>query len=276
MDYNITNNVFPKKALSQNFLKDKNIIDKEIAIANINENETILEIGPGLGALTFEIAKKAKKVIAIEKDKDLVKILKTKIKYENIDNVEIIEGDILKTEIPAFDKCISNIPYQISSKITELLGKQQKLSILIYQKEFAERLVAKVGSKNYSRISILAQYHFKPKISSSVSKKCFYPIPKVNSAIVVLEPRKDKPTINDVKLFFNLVRGLFTHKNQKVSKAFEHSKREFAIDKKRLKEISKNLKWADMRVRDLDTEKLAEIANDLFEKGFLNQIKDSI
>lgn len=257
--------IIPKKYLGQNFLRDESVIEKEIALADIKKTDTVLEIGPGLGALTRFIAGKAQKVIAVEKDSALADMLEKNLKDENIANVEIIRGDILKEKLPHFDKCVSNIPYQISSKITELLGRKHVPSVLIYQKEFAERIVAKNGSKNYSRISVMSQYFFNPKIEHIVGTNAFYPQPKVNSAIVTLSPRKDRPKVIDEELFFRLVRGLFAHKNQKVSKAFEHSKREFNLDKKKLRETGRSLKFANMKVRDLYIENLAEMANQIHD-----------
>ena len=261
----------PMKKLGQNFLVDKNIVKLEIKEAEVSADETVLEIGAGYGALTLELAKTAKKVIAVEIDDELVPLLEKRLAEEGLKNVDIICEDVLKAEMPSFDKCVSNIPYQISSKIIEMLGKYGKFSVLIMQKEFAVRLVAQPGEKNYSRISILAQYHFIPVFVRKVGNKCFYPVPKVDSAIVKLFPRKVKPFVSDEKFFFQFVKAVFIHKNQKLWKAVSHSKREMELDKKILSELGKKLTDADMKVKDLDIDRVAAASNemhDLFkEKG---------
>ncbi len=261
----------PAKKLGQNFLVDKNIVKLEIKEAEVSADETVLEIGAGYGALTLELAKNAKKVIAVEIDDELVPLLEKRLAEEGLKNVDIICEDVLKVEMPPFDKCVSNIPYQISSKIIEMLGKYGKFSVLIMQKEFAERLVAQPGEKNYSRISILAQYHFIPVFVRKVGKKCFYPVPKVDSAIVKLFPRKVKPFVSDEKFFFQFVKAVFIHKNQKLWKAVSHSKREIEVDKKILSELGKKLTDADMKVKDLDIGRVAAASNEMHalfkEKG---------
>jgi len=261
----------PAKKLGQNFLVDKNIVKLEIKEAEVSADETVLEIGAGYGALTLELAKIAKKVIAVEIDDELVPLLEKRLAEEGLKNVDIICEDVLKAEMPPFDKCVSNIPYQISSKIIEMLGKYGKFSVLIMQKEFAERLVAQPGEKNYSRISILAQYHFIPVFVRKVGKKCFYPVPKIDSAIVKLYPRKVKPFVSDEKFFFQFVKAVFIHKNQKLWKAVSHSKREMEVDKKILSELGKKLTDADVKVKDLDIDRVAAASNEMHalfkEKG---------
>ncbi|MEA3229749.1 MAG: 16S rRNA (adenine(1518)-N(6)/adenine(1519)-N(6))-dimethyltransferase RsmA [archaeon] len=259
----------PVKKHGQNFLVDKNIIRLEIDEADISKNDTVLEVGGGYGALTFELAKKAKKVIVIELDDSLVSILETRIEKEDIKNVEVIHGDALKIDFPDFDKCVSNIPYQISSKVVEMLGKYGKFSLLIMQKEFAQRLVAVPGDKNYSRISILTQFHFVPVFVRKVGRKCFYPSPSVDSGIVKLFPRAVKVKVCDEKLFFRFVTAVFIHKNQKLWKALSHSKRDMKMDKAVLSEIGRKLTDADVRVRVLDIERLAAAADEFY--GFVKK-----
>ena len=254
----------PLKKFGQNFLVDKNIIGLEIKEAEVSADEIVLEIGAGYGALTAELAKKAEKVIAVEIDRDLALILEKKLDEGGLKNVDVIREDVLKADIPSFDKCVSNIPYQISSKIIEMLGRCGKFSVLIMQKEFAERLVAQPGEKNYSRISVLAQYYFIPVFVRKVGRKCFYPVPKVDSAIVKLYPRKTRPEVIDEKFFFRFVTAVFIHKNQKLWKAVSHSKREMEVDKKILSELGKKLSDADVKVRMLDIERLARAADEFY------------
>ena len=153
------------KNLGQNYLIDKNKRDQIINFGNIDENDIILEIGTGIGTLTIEIAKKAKKVIAIEQDKNICDILAERLKDEKIDNVELINDDALKVDFPKFNKIISNLPYQISSPITfKFLNYDFDLAVLMYQKEFAQRMNGKVGTKNYSRLSCMLYFKCNTKL----------------------------------------------------------------------------------------------------------------
>ncbi len=254
-------NIRPDKKLGQHFLADKNIIKKEVLLAGIAPAETVLEIGPGLGTLTRELLNKAKRVVAIEKDGKLAEILEAEIPDARL---KIIRADAVEIDFPDFDRCVSNIPYEISSQIILRLGGCKKPALLILQKEFAERMAAKPAGKNYSRLSVLSQYFFHVEILGIVSKHSFFPAPKVDSAIVRLAPRSDaekrKFGIDDKEFFFKTVRALFQHKNQSVRNAFIHSRYEFGLGKSEVKLVSLSLDYADMKVDTLAIEELAEIA----------------
>lgn len=256
----------PSKKLGQHFLIDRNVIRREVEEAEIKENETVLEIGPGLGFLTKELVKKARKVVAIEKDKKLIEILKNELK--DAKNVEIMQGDALRVKWPSFDKCVANIPYQISSGVIENLGKKQKFSILILQKEFAERLIAEAGKENYSRLTILARYFFTPVIVLDVPRNAFCPQPEVDSAMVKLYPKKSKPNVKDEKFFFLLTRALFNHPNQNVAKAFIHSRHEFRLSKEKAQEIARSLPLREKKVYHLSLDEIAQISNHLANLSF--------
>ena len=173
------------KNLGQNYLIDKNKRDQIINFGNIDENDTILEIGTGIGTLTIELAKKAKKVIAIEQDKKIYEILAQRLKEEKIDNVELINDDALNVEFPKFNKIISNLPYQISSPITfKFLNYDFDLAILMYQKEFAERMNGEVGTKNYSRLSAMLYFKCNVEKLTDVSSESFIPKPQIDSTVV--------------------------------------------------------------------------------------------
>ena len=173
-----------KKKIGQNFLIDKQVVKREINYADLSKNDIVLEIGPGEGILTKILATKAKKVIAIEIDSRLVEKLEPTLP----DNVRLINSDVLKIDfntIPAFNKVVSNLPFQISSPITfKLLEYPFTKAVLIYQKDFADRMVAKQGSKDYSRLSVGVYYKAHCRILETVSRKCFYPTPKVDSCII--------------------------------------------------------------------------------------------
>ena len=254
-------NIRPDKRLGQHFLVDKNIIKKEVELAGIKPDETILEIGPGLGFLTKDLLCRAKHVIAIELDARMAEVLESECGCECL---KIIRADALDVDFPAFDRCVSNIPYEISSQIIAKLGRYGNPAILIMQKEFAERLAAKPKDKIYSRISVLSQYYFNAELLGAVSKNSFFPAPKVDSAIVRLIPRtaaqKKALGVEDEEFFFAVARALFQHKNQSIRNAFIHSRGEFGLEKDAAKIISGKFSGADRKVDSLSIKELAEIA----------------
>ncbi|MBU4246671.1 MAG: 16S ribosomal RNA methyltransferase A [Nanoarchaeota archaeon] len=293
-----------KKSLGQNFLVDKNIIRKEAELAQIKPGETILEIGPGVGFLTRELLLRTKnhlasarsflnrrfksleqrsceriparsekrtagKVIAIEFDKNLADILEKEFQKEIAEKkLEIIYADALEIDFPKFDKCVSNIPYEISSKIILKLGKCKKPAVLIIQKEFAERLIALPGAREYSKISVMSQYYFRTELLHIVSKKSFFPSPNIDSAIVRLEPQSEafikSLGIADESLFLKIIHALFQHKNMTVRNALIHSRGEFGLDKETAKKIAENISLKGTKVRMLDLIMIAQIAGEMY------------
>jgi len=203
----------PSPVLDQNFLIDKGVLERETKYAEIRKTDTVLEIGPGLGFLTELISKQAGKVIAVEKDKRLEKILSNELKQKNI---ELIFEDCLKISFPKFDKIVSNIPYSISAPLTfKLLDYDFEKAVLCYQKEFAEKMVAKPGSSDYGRLSVMIQYYFNAEIKEIVPKTCFHPQPKVDSAIGMLS----KKNMERDKKFDEFVREIFRYSSKNVGTA---------------------------------------------------------
>ncbi|MEE0939344.1 16S rRNA (adenine(1518)-N(6)/adenine(1519)-N(6))-dimethyltransferase RsmA [Methanobrevibacter sp.] len=226
------------KNLGQNYLIDKNKRNQIVNFGEIDEDDIILEIGPGIGTLTIELAKKAKKVIAIEQDENICKILTTRLKDEKIDNVELINDDALKTDFPEFNKIISNLPYQISSPITfKFLDYDFDLAILMYQKEFADRMNGEVGSKNYSRLSAMLYFKCNVETLTNVSSESFIPKPKIDSTVVKLTPKENKIEDIDFETYSNFTKALFQHRNKKIRNALIDSRHIISnIDKKVLKQ----------------------------------------
>ena len=226
------------KNLGQNYLIDENKRNQIVNFGEIDEDDIILEIGPGIGTLTIELAKKAKKVIAIEQDENICKILTTRLKDEKIDNVELINDDALKTDFPEFNKIISNLPYQISSPITfKFLDYDFDLAILMYQKEFADRMNGEVGSKNYSRLSAMLYFKCNVETLTNVSSESFIPKPKIDSTVVKLTPKENKIEDIDFETYSNFTKALFQHRNKKIRNALIDSRHIISnIDKKVLKQ----------------------------------------
>lgn len=238
------------KNLGQNYLIDKNKRDQIINFGNIDKNDVVLEIGTGIGTLTIELAKKAKRVIAIEQDKKICEILAKRLKDEKIDNVELINDDALKVEFPKFNKIISNLPYQISSPITfKFLDYDFDLAVLMYQKEFAERMNGEVGSKNYSRLSAMLYFKCDVEKLTDVSSESFIPKPEVDSTVVGLTPKENKISPEDFKIYSDFTKALFQHRNKKIRNALIDSRHIVTkLDKKEMKK----------RMNEIESEQLEE------------------
>ena len=260
-----------KKSLGQNFLIDKNIINKIIKVADIKKNKTIMEIGPGYGNLTESILSlMPKKILAVEKDKELFLFLKDK--YKNLKNIEIINRDILDLiNLENFEKNVTvfgNLPYNISTKIlASLITLNQwppwydKL-IFMFQKEVANRILAKTYSKEYGRLSVLANWRFNIKKHFDISKNCFFPKPKVDSTLLSFIPKKiNNFNLKNPKNLEFVTRILFSNRRKMINKNFHKL---FKNKTSVIKEINIDLK---MRPGELTNETYYEIAkayDDLF------------
>ncbi len=214
----------PSKRLGQNFLIDKNILNKIIESADIKSNDIILEVGPGIGTLTQELAQRAKKVIAVEKDKTMIEILKETLKGFN--NIEIIQGDILKIDyLKLIENCklkienykiVANIPYYLTSPLIRMFLESVKPPhdfVLMLQKEVAQRICSK--PPNMSLLAVSVQFYAEAKIISYVSKNCFWPSPKIDSAIIKITPNKNNKNI-DADLFFKIVKAGFSQPRKQL------------------------------------------------------------
>lgn len=209
----------PKDFFGQNFLVDGEVLSSIVQAAAISKNDTILEVGPGLGVLTWELVQKAGKVIAVEKDKSLVPILKSNLK--EFKNLTILNEDILsfhlEKSISGPYKVVANIPYYLSSHLFRYLldlKLKPELIVLMVQKEVGERIVATPGELSILGISV--QMKADVKIARYVSKQSFWPIPKVDSAIIIIKPKNKYPQIKDEKLFFRIVKAAFSGKRKQI------------------------------------------------------------
>lgn len=217
-----------KKSLGQNFLSDLNILRNIVAAGDVTDQDNVIEIGPGIGALTEQIAKRAHKVVAFEIDENLLPVLdETLMDY---DNVKVINEDILQANLPdvvknEFEpghpiKLIANLPYYITTPI--LMGVLQSTVdfaaiVVMMQAEVADRLVAEPGSKAYGSLSVVMQYRAHVEVAFNVPRTAFIPQPNVDSAIIRLTPREALP-INpyEDKALFGFVKGCFAHRRKSL------------------------------------------------------------
>jgi 16S rRNA (adenine1518-N6/adenine1519-N6)-dimethyltransferase len=211
----------PKKWLDQHFLIDPRVLRKEVDLAGLTDRDVVLEIGAGNGVLTKSIAEKALKVIAIEKDPRLVGLLSSTCPA----NVEIIQGDALQLEFDPFDKVMGNLPYSISSPLVfKLLDYDFQLGVLAFQHEFARRMIAQPGTRDYSRLSVMVALRTRGvSVALKVPRRAFWPAPEVDSALVVLTPggaQFANPSSAEV------IRLIFCHKRKKLLNALRDSEQE--------------------------------------------------
>ncbi|MCL4383568.1 MAG: 16S rRNA (adenine(1518)-N(6)/adenine(1519)-N(6))-dimethyltransferase RsmA [Candidatus Micrarchaeaceae archaeon] len=242
------------KKLGQNFLINKHIAEFE---ANFGKNKNVIEIGSGLGILTQELINSAKKIMSIEKDENLYKLLKNEFndKYKNLVLINKDIFEINDTELKNFDIIISNIPYNISSKILTLLAKLKLDAVMCLQKEFVEHMTAKPGTKKYSKLSVFSYLQFNIDILKQINANNFYPKPKINSTIIYL---KFKKNIDENKL--KLISLLMMHKKKKLRNAFFNSIKNLNISKEKAEQIIENCQYKDEKVFKIDPDQLMNIA----------------
>jgi len=220
---NLGDNFRPSKSLGQNFLHDKNILRRIVKLAEIKTGDEVLEIGPGLGALTTFLADDATRVVAIEKDKRLEETLGEL--FGDRHNVELIFQDALKADFREFYsgkklKVVANLPYSISSPILiKLLGVRDIVSsmVVMLQLEIGERICAPPGNKTYGSLSVLLQTFMDVKIEFRVSPECFWPKPRVDSAVLTLLPlKKPRTIVSDEQLFEKVIRAAFSSRRKMI------------------------------------------------------------
>lgn len=245
----------------QHFLVDERILDRIVSYAEIRPDETVLEIGAGIGNLTERLMKQAGKVIAIEQDPKLVAVLFDRL--GNDDRLHILPGDVLRTELPPFDKVVSNLPYSISSEITFKLFKHKfDLGILMYQYEFAQRMVACANTEDYSRLSVNTNYFADASIIMEVPPSAFSPPPEVNSAVVKLVPRTSTFDVANEGYFLDLVTAVFGQRRKKMRNSLMNNRHILQVNSDIINSLPREL--LDKRPENLEPRELAWIANELY------------
>ena len=260
-----------QKRYGQNFLIDSNILEKIVASAGITQDDTVLEIGPGIGTLTQHLAESAKKVICVEIDKNMIPVLEYTL--ADFDNVTVINQDILKADIVNIlkengaesAKVVANLPYYITTPIImELLEKDlpiESITVMI-QKEVAERMQTGPGSKDYGALSLAVAFYSNAEVKMTVSPNCFIPRPNVDSAVIRLDKLKEPAVkVKNRAEMFRIIKGAFEQRRKTLTNALSHSSA-YKTDKKNIEnallEMGKNI---NIRGEELILEEFARLSD---------------
>lgn len=268
-----------KKDLGQNFLTDENIVLKIVDALELKDDEVVLEVGPGMGSLTQKLADRAYKVYAVEIDSRAVEMLKETL--SEYDNIEIINKDILKTNLKDIldeeikdgrkIKFISNLPYYITSPILMKVLEDEvefKNIVVMLQKEVATRLNAKVNSKDYSSFTVAVDYYADVERLFNVPKTVFVPMPKVDSTVLRITPRKkDGIEVKDEKVFFKVVKAAFLNRRKMVFNSLANG---LSLNKDLLKQALINSGLDEkVRAENITIEQFAKLSNEI--NSFINK-----
>ncbi|MDL2261787.1 16S rRNA (adenine(1518)-N(6)/adenine(1519)-N(6))-dimethyltransferase RsmA [Methanimicrococcus sp. OttesenSCG-928-J09] len=203
--------------MDQHFLTDAAALDEIVSAAQLEPSDIVLEVGGGIGNLSERIAPRVSKLIIIELDPQMVHILKSRLSvYQNI---EIIPGNVMDVDLTnlGFNKIVANLPYSISSDVTlKFLQSEFDSAVLMYQYEFAQRLTAAPGGKDYGRLSVHVQYKSDAEMILKVPKESFEPAPKVDSAVIRLTPRPASYSVENTDFFYSVTKALFSQRRKKI------------------------------------------------------------
>ncbi|MGE5297744.1 MAG: 16S rRNA (adenine(1518)-N(6)/adenine(1519)-N(6))-dimethyltransferase RsmA [Acidobacteriaceae bacterium] len=215
----------PKDYMGQNFLVDQDVLDRIVSAADLKPSDEVLEVGPGLGVLTSELVKKCSKVVAVEKDRRFFGLIKRQFKHQK--NLDLVNADILRFNIgESFGKSfkvVANIPYYLTSKFISLLltlRKKPESIVVLVQKEVAERAAAKPGDLSVLGLSV--QFFADPEIIGLVKPGSFWPMPKVDSAILKIVPKPKFPSV-DEKMFFWVLKAAFAGKRKQLHNSLSNN-----------------------------------------------------
>lgn len=213
----------PNTSIGQHFLKNPMIVQQIVAKAAIRSTDVCLEVGPGTGNLTMKLLEQSKKVIAVEYDPRMVAEVQKRVQStEYANHLQIIHGDVMRVQLPFFDVCVANLPYQISSPfVFKLLSHRPmfRCAVIMFQEEFAKRLSAKPGDDLYCRLSVNTQLLAKVDQLLKVGRNNFRPPPKVESRVVRIEPKNPPPAVNFTE-WDGMIKILFNRKNKTLNSVF--------------------------------------------------------
>lgn len=258
-------NLKAKKSLGQNFLISEEIVNNIVEVAGVTKEDTVIEIGPGLGTLTCKLAEAANEVIAIELDDDMINVLSER--FSLYDNVNLIHADVLKTNLPELIenkssvKVVANLPYYITTPIVmKLLEENLKIDqiTVMVQKEVGERFTASPNGKEYGAITVSINYYTEPSIAIDVPRDNFDPIPDVDSCVVNLKVRKERMKLKNEKNFFKVIKAAFSQRRKNIA----NSLMGVGKSKQEVKEMLEALELdSNLRAENLSIETFARIAD---------------
>lgn len=247
-----TAGVVPKKSKGQNFLIDDRVADRIVGYADITDIDRLLEVGPGFGILTDRLVNIGSELTCIELDVKLAEHIRST--YGS--RLSLIEGDAVKVPFPDFDVFVSNLPYSVSTPIIfKLLEQRFRTAVVMVQKEFADRMVADVGSPEYSRLTVNLFYRADCEIMEPVPASRFDPRPKVDSAVVKITPRPAPFKVLDEPTFFKVTEACFNHRRKKIGTSLRNTG---------LVDSSENIPYKDERIESLRPVEIGEIADAVF------------
>jgi len=270
----------PSKKLGQNFLIDENVARKLIRLLEPREDEVFLEIGAGTGALTLPLARKGVRVFAVEVDRRLAAMLRAGLK--EFPNVEVVEKDVLRLDVtklaaracgpvgarPDKIQVLGNLPYSITTQILLFLIRNRMhfgRALLTVQKEYAERLLAAVGTRQYGSISVLARFHAEIESLMNVSPRCFFPVPDVSSSVLRMTFREGPAVrVKDEAVFENVVRASFSHRRKMVLNSIAER---YDLEKNSASSLLRRARVdGTKRAEQLELQELARIADVFYDE----------
>lgn len=272
-------NFSPKKHLGQNFLIEDQSVSKIIEFSKVSNEHIILEIGPGLGAITEKLIKVAQKVIGYEIDSKLFSFLKER--FSNVSNLKLINQDILEVELPKHHKVVSNIPYSITGPLLEKLffTNNPPEGNLLIEKNIADRIFYKTDYQNFSRITITVNSFMEPVKRLQIGRKSFYPQPKIDLSLIKLKAKKRihplLETLYGRQFFLKFVAGIMPYKNKNLSNSinlFLKRMKISEITKDDIKKILKNNNYKDNKVSQLPIKEFPNIAEKIYNLINLNGV----
>tara|TARA_Y100000310_G_scaffold344680_1_gene458757 strand:+ start:1229 stop:2044 length:816 start_codon:yes stop_codon:yes gene_type:complete len=250
----------PNQKFSQNFIIDENLIEKMVSEAKLKKTDVVLEIGSGAGSLTQELLKHCK-VVGIELDEKMTEILKSRFSKEK--NFELVEGNILDVKLPKFNKIVALPPYNISGDIMVRLFKEDfELALLVFQREFVEKLIAEPGFKEYSYLSVLTDQLFKPEIViQNVSPRAFFPKPEAYSSLLKLKRKNSTFSIKNFPKFIAFLKNVFRYKNKNFSNALKNCLKSMKSDFKKVDpaQVCVELELENLKTNLLETEDFVNV-----------------
>ncbi|UCE80428.1 MAG: ribosomal RNA small subunit methyltransferase A [Methanobacteriota archaeon] len=248
----------PSKRLGQHFLIDDKVIERQVGLAALEPGEKVLEIGPGMGNLTEAILSTGAEVVAVEADAAFCRFLERRFGSR----ITLINGDAVNAFLPEFDKVVANLPYQISSPIMfRLLNEGFETAILMVQREFAERMVAEPGTKDYGRLSVGIFYRARCEIAFNVPTTAFWPQPRVESSVVMLTPRRAPFAVADERVFHDVTKAIFSHRRKKIHNALADDPASYAYFADGDAPDLKGLPHASSRAEQLTPAEIAELSD---------------